>query len=355
MTQLEILKEDVQVAVERGVLSESQATQLRALAEHRQGLRANLAADDEPFEFFRGMNEIFISIGLVLAISGSYTLVPFLSILLVWPLAEYFVRKRKMVLPGIVLSGSYAISAIWLMALVDEIYSDVAMVNSPTDFLVKSVLVMALCALFYRRFRVPFALVPLAAAVLCSLLALVSLLVPDAAFLYDKDAWEAMFNAGYAPSLAFTTLAFGLGCFAVAMRFDLRDPHRVTRYAACGFWLHLAAAPAIVNTLAYTVYNLDSQLGMLMLALVILLITVISLVIDRRSFLLSGCTYLGLLLYKAAEFMKDGPIPASLTLLAVGSLMLVVGAKWSLLRQWVMVGLPHFKYKDRLPPYKVAL
>ena len=34
------------------------------------GKRAAMPAEDEPFEFFRGFSEIFISIGLVILLSG---------------------------------------------------------------------------------------------------------------------------------------------------------------------------------------------------------------------------------------------------------------------------------------------
>jgi hypothetical protein len=52
--------------------------------------------------------------------------------------------------------------------------------------------------------------------------------------------------------------------FAAAMYFDLKDPQRVTRYSACGFWLHIAAAPALVNTVAVTLLNQGNLSGTLL-------------------------------------------------------------------------------------------
>ena len=75
------------------------------------------------------------------------------------------------------------------------------------------------------------------------------------------------------------------------MRHDLRDPHRVTRHAACAFWLHLLAAPAIVNTAAFTLYASSGATATAGLIVFLLAMTAVALVIDRRSFLLSGIGY----------------------------------------------------------------
>jgi hypothetical protein len=71
------------------------------------------------------------------------------------------------------------------------------------------------------------------------------------------------------------------------MIFDMSDPHRVTRRAASGFWLHVIAAPAIVNTVALTLFdaeryrrNFCCRLHRAHGALCVM--------IDRRSFLVSG-------------------------------------------------------------------
>ena len=46
------------------------ATVLASLADSRQGARENLAPGDEPFELFRGFNEIFIVVGLSILYAG---------------------------------------------------------------------------------------------------------------------------------------------------------------------------------------------------------------------------------------------------------------------------------------------
>ena len=57
-----IERDDIRAAVASGLLSEKQAAGLIALSDSRRGARENLAAGDEPFELFKGFNEIFIVI-----------------------------------------------------------------------------------------------------------------------------------------------------------------------------------------------------------------------------------------------------------------------------------------------------
>ena len=58
-----IEKTDLQASVSAGIITEAQAASLKALSDQRQGARNDLNPNDEPFELFRGFNEIFISNG----------------------------------------------------------------------------------------------------------------------------------------------------------------------------------------------------------------------------------------------------------------------------------------------------
>jgi hypothetical protein len=65
-----ISRDDLRAAVASGTLSEAQAASLVVLAEERAGVRAHLSGLDEPFELFKGFNEIFIVVGLVILYMG---------------------------------------------------------------------------------------------------------------------------------------------------------------------------------------------------------------------------------------------------------------------------------------------
>lgn len=70
-----IQEDDLRAAVSAGHMTEAQAATVIALAAERQNQRQMLASDDEPFELFRGFNEVFISIGIGLVAAGWISLV----------------------------------------------------------------------------------------------------------------------------------------------------------------------------------------------------------------------------------------------------------------------------------------
>ena len=65
-----IMRDDLRAAVAAGIMTEAQAASLASLADARRGARENLAAGDEPFELFKGFNEIFIVVGLGILAAG---------------------------------------------------------------------------------------------------------------------------------------------------------------------------------------------------------------------------------------------------------------------------------------------
>src|SRR5262249_7955882 len=102
--------------------------------------------------------------------------------------------------------------------------------DAPTIGL-KALLTAAAAGIYYFRFRLPFALLPIAASLVIVVIA------GSRVALADVQAH------------AVVTLTCGLAVFAAAMRFDLSDRERVTRRSDCAFWLHLLAAPLIVHSL----------------------------------------------------------------------------------------------------------
>ncbi|MBT8423810.1 MAG: hypothetical protein KJO67_02450, partial [Silicimonas sp.] len=65
-----IERDDLRAAVAAGVVTEAQAARLTAMSEERRGIRAIMGPSDEPFELFRGLNEIFIVVGLTILYFG---------------------------------------------------------------------------------------------------------------------------------------------------------------------------------------------------------------------------------------------------------------------------------------------
>jgi hypothetical protein len=355
--------EDLRAAVAAGIVTEAQAASVKALADEREGRRALMPAEDEPFEFFRGFSEIFVSIGLVILLSGVVALlgwlggpvvaigVPAICAAVAWWWATYFTLKRRMNLPSMVLACAFGTGVfLTMMALAARFGAADDRAGAIVAFLAAA----AAIGLWYRRFRLPFSMFVLGLFVL-GLFALGAIYaltattdnLADAAF---GGGWDMLFDLRESPVFATATLLFGLGCFAVGMWFDTRDPHRLGRHAATAFWLHLLAAPALVNTVAMTLLNTGGSGGMVLLVVALLVITVLALVIDRRSFLSAAIAYIAIVIgWVAGDSGEFGTWVVILLLL--GGLITAIGTWWVQLRAVVMKALPGFPGKDRLPPY----
>jgi hypothetical protein len=345
--------EDLRAAVAAGILTEAQAASLSALANSRQGKRAALPAEDEPFEFFRGFSEIFISIGLMILLTGItallaafggfalMTLVPLASAGIAWWWATYFTLKRRMTLPSMVLASAFGASVL--------IFAFTLLAQGGMDerglAIAGFLLAAAAMVLWYRRFRLPFAAFLTGGAVLGAVYSITAS-AANVVGLVGGGGYQALFDLGESPAFATATLLFGVGAFLVGMWFDTRDPHRLGRHSATAFWCHLLAAPALVNTVAVTLMN-GSGTGFLAIALV--LITILALVIDRRSFLTAAIAYIAIFI---TWVMGEGDGTEWIfTLLLLGAFITAIGTWWVQLRAIVMRTLPNFPGKSRLPPY----
>lgn len=344
-------RDDLKAAIGAGLITEAQAAGLAGLADSRRGARERLGPGDEPFEVFRGFNEIFIVVGLLILSIGwtsmgglyieggnyfsrtvAFTLAGTVPI---WLLSEYFIRHRRMVAPAITLSILWAInSGVGFTAQLAQPFM-VAQDDFSSLPLPLSLTTLALL-LYWVRFRVPFAMAIIA------LSAFAVALVWASTTGGSPDSLSELFLLSAGGRFAWITLLIGLVVFGVAMAFDMSDPHRVTRRSANGFWLHVVAAPALVNTLALTL--LDNE-AMTALAMVLIFFAVVAIVIDRRSFLIAAVGYSVTLAF--AVFGGDG---GAFTIFALGLVLLLLGAFWEKLRSRLLRVLGPILPVSRLPP-----
>lgn len=349
---------DLRAAVQAGVLSEAQAASLAALAHDRAGKRAALPAEDEPFEFFRGFSEIFVSVGLIILLTGIslllgwvggpliWILLPAISAAIAWWWARYFTLERRMNLPSMVLALAYGggvyLAVLTILAQATE--------GERLIFVAANLVSIAAMALWYRHFRLPFSMFILGLFGLAANYGLTASAeaVADAA----AGGIGGVFDLRGSPRFALATLLFGAAAFAAGMWFDTRDPHRLGRHAATAFWLHLLAAPALVNTVALTLYNIGGSGGMIATSLALLLIAALALVIDRRSFLTAGIAYIALVIAWVVRGGGDGNLGQwAMILLILGFFITALGTWWVPLRAALMRALPDFPGKASLPPY----
>lgn len=349
----DITRDDLRAAVGAGLMTEAQAASLILLAEEREGVRARRTGLDEPFELFKGFNEIFIVVGLSILFAGwmgvtglsvfgatrGYVLGLVFSALAVGAvvlLARYFTLARRMVAPSIALAIMFGLSALQF-GLSAAAMLDLSFQASWT--LASAVAGLALVG-FYALFRVPFTVALIAVSVVLTTFGAVTIggtvpNTPEDFFLLSADG-----------PFAILTIFLGVIGLAIAMVFDMSDPHRVTRRAASGFWLHVIAAPAIVNTVALTLFQKPGTGAQLSLVLFVALMALFAVIIDRRSFLVSGVGYIVALSISVVE--GEG---AFLVILLLGAGLVLLGAQWERMRSAIMRALPDFPGKTRLPPW----
>ena len=351
-----IQQDDLRAAVGAGIVTEAQAASLAQLAHARSGARKDLTPGDEPFELFKGFNEIFIVIGLtilaigwgavigvVVGLSASGTVPKTVTMCIVggavlWVLAEYFIQRRRMVAPAIALSVMWAINAyVGLTTALSHPFMVAQQDYSSLPF--PMALATIAIAVFWWRFRVPFALAMIALGLFA-----VAIIWTASGTGTTPDLTELFLFSAEGP-FAWVTLLLGACVFCVAMYFDMSDPHRVTRRAAQGFWLHVVAAPALVNTIALSLLDQDTTGAMLVLIVFLILMAIIAIVIDRRSFLIAAIGYIVTLSF----LLLDGS-GSAYSILILGAGLVLLGALWERMRARLLAAFGAFLPLDRLPP-----
>ncbi len=344
--------DDLRAAVARGIVTETQAAGLIALAEARRVAKAAVGPVEEPFVLFKGFNEIFVVVGLTILFIGwvgvatlmgldvdapaglTTVLLSGLTVLGLAGVGRYFTTKRRMVAPSIALSIMTALTSVVLgFALLG---SSFAAYSVPAVCLFVAVVMAG----HYYLFRVPFSAAIIAGAAYYAVFSAWTLENVFSAVRGDESAGELGLTA--------LTVLFGLAVFVLAMRLDLSDPQRVSTRSATAFWLHVVAAPAIVNTVALRLLADGSAWAQAVLLGFLLLIAVVAVVIDRRSFLISGAGYSVAL---AATLFEGG---AAVAILILGLALVLLGAGWDRLRARLMTALPDFPGKSNLPAYGVT-
>lgn len=351
--------DDIRAAVGAGLLTESQAASLTALAHSRQGAREGLDPGDEPFELFRGFNEVFIMIGLVILGAGWAGVVGWaiydelqtwkttavfyaaVTAVLIWVASEYFIRRRRMVGPAILLVMMFAGNAGF--GFIQQ-FAQVFMLAQEdfSSLILPGLLSVAATFVFWLRFKVPFAMALIALGLFATAL------LAAATRSGTPESITDIFVFSAESSFAWITLALGLLTFAVAMYFDGSDPHRVTRRSTQGFWLHLVAAPMIINTVALSILSNEGPgiYGMILGAMACF--ALVAVVIDRRSFLLAAIAYVVSVLLTLNPALENES--GAFVVLGLGVFLVLLGAFWARIRWVILAVLPLGRLRQYLPP-----
>lgn len=353
-----ISEQVLKAAVAAGIISDAQRQALMTFAAGDIGGASPAASatmpDDEPFELFHGFAEIFVALGILILFAGvagitEYTMdvafAPFPVLVISAGLFHYYAGHRRMTLPSIVSLTGVAIATTWFAGgLFAAMLPD--SVSTAGSFFLSGILAFVLMVGAYRRYHLPFAVFLAGLSAAGVTMSLVELMTGggDVSF-FDDDFFDLRGN----PAVAAGVLLFGLAALSLALRFDMRDPHRVRSSSKTAFWLHILAGPAIVNTVTVTLFNIGGATGHVLTAIMLVLTTFLSLVIDRRSFLTAGLIYIGAVLSFFTDLFGDNGLYVNAMI--IGLLVTGLGTWWRGMRRIVMRRLPHFPGKDRLAPY----
>jgi hypothetical protein len=329
-------EEDIASAVTAGVLTPEAATAFRA---HVAALKASPAVDEEHFRLVTGFNDIFVVIACLLLLSSvawiGASIAPWLGALTsaaaAWGLAEFFIRKRHMALPAIVL----------LLVFVGNIFYSTFIGLGEIAVDGRIIAASALAAigawLHWMRFKVPITMAAGVAAALGCIFAMLLYAIPAARNL-----------------IPLISLVAGIVVFALAMRWDAADTQRQTRKSDIAFWLHLLAAPLLVHPAFAVLDVFGGQTNVLQALVVVMLyiaIALVSLAIDRRALMVSALIYV---LYAFSSLLKNYGVISlgfAVTALVIGSALLLLSAFWHPCRTFVLGFFPTAIQK-RLPPLR---
>lgn len=324
-------------AVTAGIIDAETAARLAEFYDRAAIDPAGADPDDERFRLVTGFNDIFVTTGIGL-LFGSLLFFgsagAFVVAIVAWGLAEIFTRRRRMALPSIVLAISFVCAVIPLANRANVFADGFASVGALSCALT----IIAAAAAHYWRFRVAIDVSLGVCGVGLALLWTLLTVSPQ-----TVDAHHG--------AIAF---AYGVAVFALAMHFDRSDPERKTHRADIAFWLHLQAAPLVVNGLlgGVVVGRLAQMSGVaaLLTLVVATLFTIVAIIVDRRALIVSSLAYVGaaLLMLVKSGSGHDGSWIFIVMLLGAAVLALSVG--WRPIRQRLLMILPLDLSKARLPP-----
>lgn len=326
-------EEDIASAVAAGILTDEGAAAFRDHVAERRGP----AIDEEHFRLITGFNDIFVVIACVLLLASvawiGAALAPWFGAASVsaaaWALAEFFVHKRRMALPAIVL----------LLAFVGGVLTAGVLLlgKAPLSLFVASALTAGGAWLHWKRFQVPITVAAGAAVAIVCIATLLFSTVPE------PRNWTTAIS-----------LVAGIAVFTLAMWWDAADTARQTRKSDVAFWLHLLAAPLLVHPVFASLGVLGGQTTLAQAMAVVVLyvaIALVSLCIDRRAMMVSALIYV---LYTFSALLKQyGVVSLSfaITALVIGSALLLLSAFWHPSRTFVLRLFP-VAVQARLAPFR---
>ena len=319
-------REKLEAASEQGIITKDQVESLLDFIDNED----EVSSDDnseEQLRFVRSFGDIFITLGIIfVAVAGSrIDINPYLNIIPIIILigtTEWLVRVRRLALPGIALLVATLYFASQLISF-SESWHD----------LPNLIFYTALAWLFYMRYKMPFALMPVAAG----LIGTVSMLIGMDIFDYQ-----------------YTFSIYGLLVFFTAMWFDSRDTARRNRLSDSAFWLHLLAAPLVVHGVMVNLLTSNDSLLSAEVLIIAFFVTffLVALYVDRRALLVSSLSYAIYAVISLSKVYEANVENITLMLFMVfGVFVVLFGAYWYRVRSFIFSKTSRMRLSSYVPPF----
>jgi hypothetical protein len=313
--------------------------------------------ESEAPRFIRGFHDILITIGIIVALLGLgglasvYAVIPAAIVL-----AEILVRRQRLALPAVVLTIAFSIAC---GIGIYPVFDDAGAMSEDWFAVALLATISVVTFLFFWRYKAPIALAAGFVAGYGAAVATLMMLVVK----YNSD--EKFFPTHPLMLAAFLGV-YALLVFGTALRFDFADRLRLTRRSDVAFWMHLAAAPAILYTIMACVYfngaqgwfsTTTSLTQAAVIVVAVLALMLIGIVLDRRAFVTSGLLSFG---YAFKVLLTEGGFSrliastdtlAFIVLLAIGIIVLSLGIGWQKLRGVIVTALP-VSISSLVPPIR---
>ncbi len=318
--------DDLNMAIEAGIFSVADVAAFRQSVDASK--QSNLV-DEEHFKLIGGFNDIFIVIACGLVLFSTFSVLKDLNTslgymvfaTLSWGLAEFFVLKRKMALPAIML----------LIAFVGSVASlshSLLTMSTSQGAIIAALLSASAAYIHWQRFKVPITVAVAVIAAIGLVISLLRMIFPE----IDNNLSPILFLCG-------------LAVFSLAMLWDASDTQRLRYRSDVAFWLHLLAAPLIVHPVFAGLGIIQGDQSVFSMSLVLLLYVLLSLIsicLDRRVLMVSALMYV---IYALSGLIdRYGMVGSSfaMTGVLIGTLLLLLSAYWHRVRASLVQYLPDF-------------
>jgi hypothetical protein len=324
--------EDLEKAVTAGIFGVDAVSKFR---NYMADINDRSSIDEENIRLIASFNDVFVVVACLLVLWSSawvaHAFHPALSMgvvaFLSWGLAEFFVLQRNMALPAIFLLLSFVVGVFGSVVLWFDVPSE-------KTFMLSAAVTVLATWWHWQRFKVPLTVAAGAVAIVIFSVSLINSL-----FAVGED-W-----------ILYQMFLGGVAIFVAAVVWDSADLHRVSRQSDIAFWLHLVSAPLIVHPLFASLGVLEGSQGLQGIFLIVglyVFLTVLSLMLDRRAFMLAALAYV---LFALSTLLKTyGLVEDSFALVGVciGFSLLLLSGFWHKARYHLVSILPQ-TVQSKLP------